>query len=214
MCLQKTPPESFCCSRWLGLQRCHATPIQPREQRLKLCRIKPQDTVEYRRPFERHDQAGPVPPDHLEPISAFGAEHINHAIKRLLLRMVLHQCRQAVVALAEARGLSRYKDLYPVRRMDRSAAAISAIRAAGVSAASRTVTSPLITSRLPEAMIGGQTTSNALGFLDLSCFRAAPSAHWTTFRSKATGLFQPSAECRPLPGSAFARRMSREGRGL
>jgi len=32
--------------------------------------------------------------------------------------------------------------------------------------------------------------------LDLSRFCAAPSARLSAFRSKATGLFQPSAECR------------------
>src|SRR6056297_1966713 len=161
---RKSPRESLRRSRSRYLQGPHAPPIQTREQGLKLGRFQAHHPVLDRGPFEavilqpliRHHQPAAVPVDQLQPIRPLGAEHINRPIKGLLSQMTLHQSGQPVMTLAEVDRITGHKnpDLVGWRDHVPIARAISAIRAAGVAASRRTVTSPLITSIVLEDVTG------------------------------------------------------------
>src|SRR6056297_2935404 len=160
----KHPHESLRRRRCCDLQGLHAPPIQTREQGLKLSRFQTHHPVLDGRPFEavilqpliRHHQPAAVPVDQLQPIRPLGAEHINRPIKGLLSQMTLHQSGQPVMTLAEVDRITGHKnpDIVGWRDHVPMARAISAIRAAGVAASRRTMTSPLITSIVLEDVTG------------------------------------------------------------
>ena len=76
----------------------------------------------------------------------FGTEHIDSAIKRFVMQVILNQSRQSVMAVAKVHGFGCHIYLRSRAWMDHSADAISAMRTAEVAASIRTTTSPLITS--------------------------------------------------------------------
>jgi len=81
----------------------------------------------------------------------------------------------ALCIIAEVDRLGRHKYLHTVRRVDHSAAAISAMRVAGVSAAKLIVTPPLSSSTLVKLMEGAGTTSSGLGSAICTGTKSMPS---------------------------------------
>lgn len=152
--------ESLRRRRCRDLQGLHAPPIQTREQGFKLGWFQTHHPAPDRGPFEAvilkplisHHQPAAVPVDQLQPICSLGAEDIDRPIKGLMSQMTLHQSGQPVMTLADVDRITGYKDPNLVGRRDQGAKAraISATRVAGVAASKRTMTSPLITSSVPE----------------------------------------------------------------
>lgn len=139
------------------------SPIQPREQRLKLGAAEVHHPILDRwpskcvflQPHIGHDQTRAVPLQRLQPIPPAGPEHKYGASKWILAHLILHRRCQPIMTLAQVDRLGRHHDPRPAsRRMVSpgrsqaacSAAASSAIRTGGVAASSRRVMPPAINS--------------------------------------------------------------------
>src|SRR3954469_3012751 len=120
-----THVDELFCSAWNSRhrdlpRRVHPLPIEPFEQGGELGCGQPHHPVLDLRPAELalfqplgdENYAGAVPEDQLDPVGAFGPEHIDCARERVGAHRLTHESRQAVHPLAEVDRARRHQDAH------------------------------------------------------------------------------------------------------
>src|SRR3954468_13108076 len=153
------------CSAWNGRhrdlpRRVHPLPIEPFEQGGELGCGQPHDPVLDLGPTELalfeplgdENHARAVPEHQLDPVSAFGPEHVNRARERVGAHRLTHERRQAIHTLAEVDRARRHQDAHRARGPDHGPtfrARITAAIACGLAPDPIRTTMPSIATSIP-----------------------------------------------------------------
>src|SRR5215210_4481373 len=130
-----THADELFCSAWNGghrdlPRRVHPLPIQPFQQGGELGCGQPHDPVLELRPAELalfqplgdENHARSIPEDQLDPVSAFGPEHVNRARERVGAHRLTHKSRETVCPFAEVDRARRHHDANRARGPDHDTA--------------------------------------------------------------------------------------------
>src|SRR3954468_3580547 len=143
-------------------RRVHPLPIQPFEQGGELGCGQPHGPVLDLRPAEltllqplgHENHARAVPEDKLDPVSAFGPEHVNRARERVGAHRLTHERRQAIGPFAEVDRPRRHQDAHAARGPNHGPtfnARITAPIACGLAPDPIRTTMPSISTSIPMA---------------------------------------------------------------
>src|SRR3954464_1357377 len=157
--------DALFCSAWNSRhrdlpRRVHPFPIQPFEQGGEFGCAQPHDPVldlgpaelALFQPLGDENHARAIPEDQLDPVSAFGPEHVNRARERVGAHRLTHERRQAIHTLAEVDRARGHHHAHRARGPDHGptfSARITAAIACGLAPDPIRTTMPSISTSIP-----------------------------------------------------------------
>src|SRR3954469_3134195 len=157
--------DALFCSAWNSRhrnlpRRVHPFPIQPFEQGGEFGCGQPHDPVldlgpaelALFQPLGDENHARAIPEDQLDPVAAFGPEHVNRARERVGAHRLTHERRQAIGPFAEVDRPRRHQDAHAAGGPDHEApfsARITAAIACGLAPDPMRTTPPSISTSMP-----------------------------------------------------------------